>query len=198
MNVNWIPCCKKALPLLDEISLGEDYPSSIVITKARAVKYYNEKDKKLPPSISLRYPDRDQYGWLLDSDGNKVIKNKKSAGTPRKWVVNLQDLYSGKMGHFQRSNYVKKLKEVLNPFVSKIKPLRDYCIYVAIELHDTTCSVDIDNKGALYNKCILDLLTANGIIIDDSIDFVKGVSTIFIQSKQKDLKIKIYGYKRQN
>ena len=60
------------------------------------------------------------YRWMPDgylyniSTEERVIKNSKSAGTPRYWAVNFQAIWNQQLKYQARANVTKILKEIFS------------------------------------------------------------------------------------
>lgn len=161
-----------------------DYPDKVLISKARRPVYYVSKDAQVKgkTEIPKSFHDRKKYyfderGILVDRDSGKPkLANSKTAGQPRYWVVNFQQIWNGSIAKHGRSSRVDKLKEALQPYLTKkdIVPITQWEYPVAIEIfiYDTEFPVDVSNRGVLYIKVIEDLLVTEGILKDDSAEYV--------------------------
>lgn len=163
-----------------------DYPDQVLISKARRAVYYVKEggatkgNTKIPPS----FKDKKKYyfddkGILRHmKTGEAKLANPKTAGTPRYWRVNFQDIWNGSMAKHGRSSRIDKLKEVLEPhidfFCSIQEPIdeENYPVTIEILLYDTEFPVDVSNRGVIYTKIIEDLLVAKGMLQDDSAEYV--------------------------
>lgn len=134
---------------------------------------------------------------VYKATGQKVLANPRTAGTPKVVVINSQNLYSGTMNEFERIKIVTAIKESFLPYVKTLNPIKDYPIKVSLEIQDTIVNEfggarwDLDNRGYLYFKCFMDLITTGKtgitdkegnrltrmapILIDDSSMYVTGV-----------------------
>lgn len=161
----------------------------VVISKARRKEYY-QKGMKIPKKyMHFKF---NLKGFLVDKEGNKVQKNIIAAGSPRKWKINGQGLYSGIVNRFTR----KKMKDQLSDFYKKsidtpkdfFIPLDMYPLKIEWEYHDVIGKGDwdLDNKW-VYLKVFLDTLTDLGIIFDDSIKYItKAPSPQFFPVENKE------------
>lgn len=159
-----------------------DYPDKVLIAKQkRSVLYVNEtskvKGKKNIPKSYLNNPKFyfDEKGVLTRrSDGQPMLANPKSAGKPRYWVVNFQEIWNGAVSRQNRAMKADKLKRILEPHLDELPPInhRDYPIKLEIFIFDTEFPVDASNKGAIYHKVIEDILVKAGVIVDDSENFI--------------------------
>jgi hypothetical protein len=157
-----------------------DYPDKVQVAAARRAIYYvsptsTKKGRKAIPKSFLN-PEK----YFFNADGvlyNKrteepQLANPKSAGQPRYWVVNFQDIYNQNLGKQARAGHVNKLKDLFRPFIVPINPITQFPIEISFLIYDTTCPVDVSNRGAVYTKVIEDLLVKEGKMPDDSIDYV--------------------------
>lgn len=184
-----------------------DYPDKVLISKARRPVYYVSKDAQVKgkTEIPKSFHDRKKYyfddrGILTErSTGKPKLANPKSAGQPRYWVVNFQQIWNGSIAKHGRSSRVDKLKEALRPYIDKTKPYLipiyewEYPVAIEIFIYDTEFPVDVSNRGVLYIKVIEDLLVTEGILKDDSAEYVNDsgrVKYIKIEDK-KDKKMVI-------
>lgn len=162
-----------------------DYPDQVLISKARRAVYYVSKislvkGKTEIPKSFLK--DRTKYkfderGVLMNvRTGSAQLANPKTAGTPRYWRVNFQDIWNGSMAKHGRSSRIDKLKEIIQPHIAfhrkNIGFLADKPIAIEIFLYDTDFPVDVSNRGVIYTKVIEDLLVSEGVLTDDSAEYV--------------------------
>jgi hypothetical protein len=129
---------------------------------------------KIPPSFLTN--DRYQFdykGVLWDTRLDEPkLANPQLAGQPRYWVVNFQDIWNGNMAKQSRAARVDKLKDILRPYIEKVKPIKKFPIEVAIVIYDVSMATDISNRGAIYTKVIEDLLVSEGVIPDDKVQYI--------------------------
>ena len=161
----------------------------VIISNKRRTEYYKKGDKIPKKYINLRF---DKKGYLKSKSGERVIKNPIAAGSPKKWKINGQGLYSGVVNRFTR----KKMKDQLSEHYIKnwdIKkdffiPMDMYPLAIDWEFHTTIDkgNWDLDNKW-IYLKVFLDTLSAQGVIFDDSIKYItKAPSPIFFPVENKE------------
>lgn len=181
-----------------------DYPDKVMTAKARRPIYYVSDTSKVRgrKTIPKSYLNPEKYyfsneGVLMSSKTNEPhLANPQTAGKPRYWVVNFQDIWNQNLAKQDRAMKVDKLKNFLRPYIKTITKIEQFPIEISTILYDKECPVDISNRGAIYTKVIEDLLVKEGIIPDDSIEYVNCSGRIkFIQEddeKQKRMEIKIY------
>jgi len=178
--------------LLREIVIP-DYPSKVMIAKKRATLYYKKGVTKKPIPKSYdpeRHPDK--YGWnkkgyLIDlSTNDRVTRNPRSAGTPRYWVVNFQDIWNQALQYSARGLRIDSLKKIFKPYIKPVKKITNFPLRIEIFLYDTEMRVDVDNKGVIYTKVITDLLTRENKIPDDSSEYINDTGRCkFIKVKEE-------------
>ncbi len=159
-----------------------DYPDKVLIAKQkRPVLYVTNGAKvkgktKIPPSYlnNPKYYFDDRGVLMRKSDNLPVLANPKSAGKPRYWVVNFQEIWNGAVSRQNRAMKADKLKRILEPYLDELPPIqvRDYPVKLEIFIFDTEFPVDASNKGAVYHKVIEDILVRAGVIVDDSENFI--------------------------
>lgn len=184
--------------LISEVHIP-NYPSKVMVSQARQAKYYlkGKTKKKIPKSYSpVHHPKKygyDNKGYLINlSTRERVLANPRSVGTPRYWVVNFQDIWSG-MHHATKSHVINILKDELKPYIKTVAKINKFPIRMELFLYDTEMKVDVDNKGVIYTKVITDLLVAEGKIPDDSSEYVNDTGRCkFIKvDDEKDIKMVI-------
>lgn len=178
-----------------------NYPDKILTAKARRPIYYvNEHSTvrgrvKIPPSFlnTEKYYFNTKGILISKKTGLPQLANPGTAGKPRYWVVNFQDIWNGNMAKQDRAIKVDKLKNILKPYIETIDNIVDFPIELNLIIHNLDCPVDISNKGVIYTKVIEDLLVELGKIPDDSIEYINcSGSTKFIKSEESLLEIRIY------
>lgn len=184
-----------------------DYPDKIMTAKARRPIYYissssNVKGRtNIPKSFlnKLKY-DFDNRGVLINlKTGLPQLANPQTAGKPRYWVVNFQDIWNQNLTKQDRAMKIDKLKSFLRPYIQSISPITQFPVEIGIMMYDTQCPVDVSNRGAIYTKVIEDLLVKEGKLPDDSIDYVNAGRVKFISiSDVKDKKMIIKISKSDN
>jgi hypothetical protein len=186
--------------LLREIII-DDYPDKVLIAKnKRAIPYVsNESKVKGSKKIPKTYIDNpkfyfDSKGVLTKrSDDTPVLANPKSAGQPRFWVVNFQEIWNGAVSRQNRAMKADKLKRLLEPYLDELPPIqvKDYPVKIEVFLFNTEFPVDASNKGVIYHKIIEDILVKAGVLVDDSENFINdaGRTKLIRVSDEKDKKM---------
>lgn len=163
-----------------------DYPDRVLISKAKRAVYYVKEGSEVKGNTNIPPSFKNKKKYYFDSRGVLISKktgkpqlaNPKSVGQPRWWVVNFQQIWNGSIAKHGRSSRIDKLKEVLRPHVQKLNeewgPLddRNYPVSIEIYIYDVDFQVDVSNRGVIYVKVLEDLLVTEGILVDDSAEYV--------------------------
>lgn len=188
-----------------------NYPSRVLIAKSRRPVFYVNMDSSVKgktdiPKSFLKNTEKysfDSRGVLFNNvTGEPQIANPYTAGKPRYWVVNFQDIYNQSITQHARNMRIDKLKNILKPYIIGVEALseQDYPLEICINLYDVEMPVDISNKGVIYIKVIEDLLKKEGKIIDDKIDFVNssgGCKFVKVED-ESEIKMEVKIYKSDN
>ena len=170
------------MQLLRELEVPQ-YIRRVRIAQARRAEYYELGKKKIK---AKKYLDQTKYGFrpfkvtrggkltqvyfLTDlATGERVIKNPKSAGTPKDKLINGQDIYNQTIVQETRNKMLQEIKAFFTPFVNKLEPIdmTDLPVRIEVELHDTILEEtskklwDVDNRFYMYGKAFQDVLTGN-------------------------------------
>jgi hypothetical protein len=141
----------------------KDYIQDIILSKARRPVYY-KKGVELTKALQTRLDKGDvcwdNKGCLIDSEGNKIVKNTRTAGKPRTHRISGQDVWSG-IDHNLRSKIGKELKKYLYDHVKHLKPIKHYPIGVSLNFFNKEGDYDLDNLEYWYRKCLHDALCGN-------------------------------------
>lgn len=172
-----------------------DYITHIVLSKARRKKYYTRQDKI--PKKYAKYAFSPK-GILVGPDGTEIVKNVRTAGTPRLKKINGQDLYKGMLHHHTRSKLIHTMKDYFRDKLSAIKPVKNFPIEVAMEMYTYRTELsDIDNASWVYFKVILDVLQDLQVIPEDSVDYVKAAGRCEFKEIKPPAKRKLVIYLKQ-
>lgn len=194
------------------ICIIPDYPREIQVSKKRNPVYWKvgEKAPKKYAGYSI------VNGFLVDTVGNKVVKNVKTVGTPKSIPINSQLIYVG-LHHSVRSKIVDAIHTLFHDEFKKQLPAKinlkeGHRILISLNFHDTLTrkTRDLDNLSSLFFKCGIDCLTTPsnpnqvtssgyshklGIIEDDSIYFIPYIAIEFTpipEGKQRHLDFSVY------
>lgn len=194
----------------------KDYPTEIKVSDSRRAQYWKNTDKNLPKKVDTKTVDAD--GYYLDSNGEKYIKNIKTAGKPRLLTINAQKIYVG-IHHSVRSKIVNELHTLFNTEFKKQFPAKidttNKKILIGLHFHDiyTTKLPDLDNLANLFVKCGIDCLTTVnnpnqtkgavthklGILPDDKMIFISHIMYEFTNVQDiKDRKLDFIIYEVSN
>lgn len=151
----------------------------VPLSSARRAKYYRKGDK-IPKRF--KRPRYDAQGYLLDKDGNRVQSNKRSAGTPRLWRINGQDLYSGRLQGFARKRAVDYLHDYLSEHIAQTidHPLPSQYLWgVSLNIYGSYSERpwDVDNQW-IWIKCFCDTLVRLNLLPDDSIHYINEAGAV--------------------
>lgn len=163
-----------------------DYPDKVLISKAKRPVYYVKENASVKGNTDIPKTFRNRKKYYFDErgilhnteTGKPQLANPKTAGQPRWWVVNFQQIWNGSIAKHGRSSRVDKLKEVVLPHIQKLNeewgPLdnKNYPVSIEIYIYDTEFPVDVSNRGVIYTKVIEDLLVTEGLLTDDSAEYV--------------------------
>lgn len=173
-----------------------DYPDKILVSKARRAKYYVSENSLRTGSTKIpkRYTST-KYGFDADGilcnlvTGEYILANPRTAGKPRYWVVNFQEIWNNALTKQRRAGLTGKLKDILRPYIRSIRAIKTgYPLAIEIVLYDTQFPVDVSNKGVIYTKIIEDLLVSENKLPDDSIRYINSsgkTTCLFIDDVKK-------------
>lgn len=190
-----------------------DYPVQVMTSKVRRTVYYTDKDKlpkKYANNIGLLYDWDD--GVLYDLRTNKnVIKNIRTAGTPKFKRINGQNLHDLSLRDYDRSKIVHTIKnyfyeemkgQIVN--IDKNKPVIIHMMFVT----DSNSIGDIDNHALFYQKSFFDSIQTTKIIKDkktkeiikvpNSVGFIDDDSVKYISDFVVSFREINKNYKRNN
>ena len=111
-------------------------------------------------------------------DGNVKVSNPKTAGKPRLWRVNGQDMYNGRLNPLMRAKITKYYHDYLSIHIDRILhglfiPIGKYPIAISLDIYEVKEDKlpDIDNLW-IWKKWFADCLTELEIIPDDGPDYI--------------------------
>jgi len=176
----------------------KDYPEYLQLSKEKRglwvhqsegdnIPMYIKKDlRKEEPTYSF-----DANGWVIDNKGNKVIRNKLTAGKPNMLKINGQSIWNGLVNKYTRNKLKDFLTEYYTPFIIRNWPINlftsntsffhfEFIFYFPIELRGFKNVQDIDNHSFPYVKAFTDTLTELQIIPDDGVKYYRGVYSRYV------------------
>jgi hypothetical protein len=202
-----------------------DFIPKLQLSKSRRAVYYYKIDyNKTPkkylldnklqwgrPNNYILYEEpllKEGYIWFngylckgtYPSSGVPVIKNSRSVGKPRYFIINGQDLYSGKFEREARGNLIYKLHDYFKELVKDCpilvkKETERFRLVLTWYINPDCVTVDYDNLW-IYEKCILDVLHKEAIglckVKEDSHKYFKGGSKDYEYRETEGFKIEIY------
>lgn len=163
-------------------------------------KVYWKKTDKLTKTMEDRFKrnliflHKDNY-YRDSISKTKIIKNTQSHGTESYLSINAQHIYNSNMSHIKRWSYIKKIKELIRPFLKDIKPIKQFPIKLSGNLY---CPIgkgdwDLDNLTFIYSKVIQDLMVELKIIPDDNIRYInKSMDLQHFEDENNKLEIIIW------
>lgn len=110
-----------------------NFPLRYKASNKRKKKYWKASHSNRPKKYK-HLTETDKKGYLLDEDGNRVVKNPVAAGTPRYISLSGNNFTTG-LHHSVRSKIVHFLKDFYMPFVQTMKPFDKFPIQVEWEFH---------------------------------------------------------------
>lgn len=152
------------------------YPTAFTLSNKRRAKYYSREDelpKKYSSLLGQKYGFIAHKGkeYLVDLvTKEKVIKNSKSVGTPKKKPINGQKLYNGDYSYFERIKIKTSLREYIQPHLQG-KYMGSFPVKITFDVYANTPQ-DFDNHVSIYKKMFVDLLVEFGVIPNDTQDYI--------------------------
>lgn len=121
------------MELLQTITIPQ-YPLRFKTSNKRKKKYWKKHHKNRPKKYA-HLTKADKKGYLLDEEGNRVVKNPQAAGTPN-YISLSGNAFTTGMHPAVRSKAVHFLKEFYMPFVqAQMKPFERFPLQVEWEFH---------------------------------------------------------------
>ncbi len=187
------------------------YPYSVVMSNKRRPKYFKEED--VLNKETGRYPNMEYHlrlgnfkivnGFILNEEGNKIIKNGNQLGQPVVKSINGQRLHDLRMQPHERSKIMTTIRNFILPIIkNQTKELKalvsaDFPIKI-IMVYFTPANMigDLDNYKSFYEKVVLDLLRKTGvdIIPDDSVAYVNAIESKWFEYEHHKLVIHLEKY----
>lgn len=148
-----------------------DYPIEVMISAARRPVYYTKKDKlpkKYSENIGLLYDwDGDRLYEL--KTGNYIVKNVKTAGTPKFKRINGQNLHDLSLRDYDRSKIVHTIKDYfykeMKDHVVNVNTNKPIIIHMTFVNNSETIG-DLDNHSLFYQKSFFDSIQKTKLIKD--------------------------------
>lgn len=181
----------------------ENFSEYIKIAEKRQIKPFIKGKRKIPKKYQTEDYIWNAKNYLVHArTGDIVPSNPIVGGKPRYWRINGQDVYNQKVAHSARGGIMNKLHDMFNPYLKKIKPVKNFPIKLELNFYMQDCNkiknkernVDNDNRW-IYEKVIQDCLRDLKIIPDDNPYYINGNSknTIFVESPN-EIKLEIIAY----
>lgn len=162
-----------------------NYIRVIKISESRRATYYKigedipkKYSDKLGKEYHWMYVDKKKDKFLVDADGELIIKNPNSQGTPKYKIINGQDLHRLTLKDYDRAKIVRAIKEQMTPEIEKLDIITKLPIRILCEMYDTYTDVvvksnpdwDVDNRLIFHTKVFVDVLSGSPskvIVIDN-------------------------------
>lgn len=175
------------------------YLEKILISKKRKPRYYNTIKRKGTNKIPKTYLEKVGTKYEIDKDGflldrltrQRIISNPRTVGEPKYWHINFQGLYSNFVYPQVRAGYINQIKDHIRPYFHSFNKVITFPIKVEFTIYSKEQKIDIDNRSVLYIKCFQDLLTKEGIIPDDSSEYINNIEYKWVKSSREEMEFKI-------
>lgn len=160
------------------------YITKVMLSKKRRTEYYKKDGKHRIPSRFQPSPKFDNRGFLINpKTGEREIRNKKTAGKPRYFVISGNSFVSGFGSEFTRAKIVEGIKDFYRPFLYDFPVITTFPIRIAWDFYTTIGAANYDMSNFwFYYKYFEDCLRDRrelpdgsfkpAIIPDDNIKYV--------------------------
>lgn len=175
--------------VLSSITIPE-YITHVKLAEKRNPKYYL-RGTAIPKKYR-HLKNYDSKHRLLDENGELVIANPRTVGTPRLKKINGQLIYSSQNVHL-RSKIKSQMHDFFHLPILGMKQVTNFPVKLVLQFgyNDPTNKPDIDNQSWIYVKAILDTMVKAGVIPDDTLEFVRGYEIDTIYTEVNQLKIEL-------
>jgi len=186
-----------------------DFIPKLQLSKSRRAVYYTYKDYlagKLPKKYqhfsqsSYDHWLKSPYKWVTNNLYNEetkefVVKNTKSVGKPKYWIINGQDVSNSRLSPIRRAFITKKLHDFYVPFFKdcpKLDPNFRYDSVMIWYIKEGYIGPDYDNLW-IAEKTINDVLIKDlKILPDDNHKYRKGGYKGYEYRENEGFKIEIW------
>jgi hypothetical protein len=165
-------------------------------SSTESIKQHKDLYKEKAKSKCKYYLYKDMFN-SFDDIFSPILCNPKKVGTPKYYLINGQDIYSGQLREFARGHVMEEIKKCYYPYIKDLPVIVDYPIKIKCELHDTVKNFynskmdspigqpwDIDNYVYPYMKAFPDLLVREGKIRnDDRLHLPSSIGVDFVPIK---------------
>ena len=164
---------KQDFPLLQTITIPRYITRIRVAKKRRATRFIRgRKTPKIP--AKYKHLEYNEKGILVYEDGEKVIANSLSVGTPRYEAISGNRFTTGYDGYL-RNNIVYALKEMYRPYVKSMRSFDLFPLIMEWDFYTTIGEANFDMSNFwFYLKYFEDTLIDEGLIPDDSVRYITG------------------------
>lgn len=195
-----------------------DFIPKLQLSKARRAVNYTLGDYSTN-TLPKRFRDKNcNYKYLKNEfcwKENKLynldtksfeIRNPRTVGKPKYWVINGQSIYNGKMSPLQRSNIVNRLHEYFKELIkdcpkldTKITSYKSpevfrlhYKLVLTWYILEDKVYPDVNNLW-IYDKVILDVMVKDlNVIPDDNHEYVHEIHKKYEYKDKEGFKIEIW------
>lgn len=115
------------MKLLQTVTIP-NFPLRFKVSNKRKPKYWKATHKNRPKKYA-HLNKTDKKGYLLDENGDRVLKNPNSVGKPRYISLSGNNFTTG-LHPAVRSNLVHRLKDFYMPFVQQMDPFNEFPLIV--------------------------------------------------------------------
>jgi Holliday junction resolvase RusA-like endonuclease len=183
----------------------ENYMTEVVVSKARRAVYYergdripkkynNQSEYKFKPFTVTVDKKRRRRDYLFNiKTGERVIKNKRVAGTPSVLSINGQKIWNGQVARFDRNKIMIALKEYFTRNLPKVSFSKrvSICYRFVSPMSKNNSDWDLDNHASPYVKSFQDAIVDAGWIPDDSTWYISKFSVEHVPSEESKLIITV-------
>lgn len=160
--------------MVSEITVPR-YITKVQLSRKRRPKYYKSGEK-----IPKKYSDYqfDTKGFLIDPEGNKLIKNKAFVDKPRFQILSGNNLISGYGSPHIRAKLARELKNFYRPFlldyVKEHGPIENFPLKVEWDVYTVNVREGTWDASNLYfyYKYFEDTAVDVGLIPDDCVKYI--------------------------
>jgi len=105
-----------------------NFPLRFKVSNKQKAKYWKRHHKNRPKKYE-NYQNTDKEGYLLDQEGNRLLKNPDAMGTPKYVSLSGNNFTTG-LHPSVRSGLVHNLKDFYMPYVRLMKPFQKFPLIV--------------------------------------------------------------------
>lgn len=174
----------------------DNYMEYVTLSKNRRATYY-KRGSPIPKKYNKDCYTFNKEGILIDKNtSTKIIKNIRSAGTPKLKKISGQDIWVGLPFHL-RTKIARDVKAYFLEQLDDLQEINPSLFPIGVDITFVKSidrnNWDIDNLALIYRKVLLDCLKLK-VGKDDSSEFIQEIPTRFIPTEdgRRQLIITIY------